>query len=519
MAVKIFISYARLDDEAPPGLSQAEAYVTFLRTQLQFQLCSLGEPCPYIWVDRREVEASDQFDDVISQAISESSILVVVLSRNWLGRPYCLKELDWFAQRWGKEGQNRVKKRIIVLNKNLVKSEQRPPLLQGQVGHNFFAVQGKAELGREEEFFVLGRPKDERYTKCIVELASLLWRRAQAPTADFESGTQVSAPNGETFRSTKNARTIYLAHPADDMRLAYSQLEQELQRRGYAVVPNGAIPQDSSATEFVDRALASAELSVHLVGEKPGYAPEDSDRIVKLQLARALLRASASAARRAENRDFRRIIWAPKTLVAPEGAASATTERDPVKVLSNFDSMHETDKIEGGTLSKFVDFLLQHLVFTTPAMDGPNLIEADARVYLCHCAEDSDYVLHLAKALQDRKIEPLLPAFEGPPAEVKRFNDERLLECNAVVLCWAEASEVWVRAQSNGLRDWQRLGRAERFAYRGLVAGPPMRPRKKFFVEMPPRSEIDLVLDLTAVNRPSPELIDPLVRIVQPKNA
>ena len=131
--------------------------------------------------------------------------------------------------------------------------------------------------------------------------------------------------------------------------------------------------------------------------------------------------------------------------------------RRPLEVLAKFDQQLATDKIEGDSLSKFVDFLNQHLsVIAPPRPITLSLPDSggDVRLFLYHSQEDSKYALTLAQALQQRKLEPLLPAFEGPEADIKSFNSKQLAECDGVIVCWASASEVWVRAQASGLRNW-----------------------------------------------------------------
>jgi hypothetical protein len=132
-------------------------------------------------------------------------------------------------------------------------------------------------------------------------------------------------------------------------------------------------------------------------------------------------------------------------------------------------------------------------------------------VYLYHRVEDQDYALDLAVALQERQIEPIIPALEGDAADLSAHHRQNLLECDAVILCWANASEVWARASARELSEWRELGRSKRFAYRALVAGPPPAARKNILVKLPPRSDIDLVLDLTALPKPVPEALSSLV--------
>jgi hypothetical protein len=105
----------------------------------------------------------------------------------------------------------------------------------------------------------------------------------------------------------------------------------------------------------------------------------------------------------------------------------------------------------------------------------------------------------------------LLPAFEGPDADIKSFNGKQLAECDGVIVCWASASEVWVRAQASGLRNWLALGRSQQFCYRAVVAAPPPGERKKASKLLFPRSEIDLVVDLSDKDIPTADLLDILV--------
>ena len=70
-----------------------------------------------------------------------------------------------------------------------------------------------------------------------------------------------------------------------------------------------------------------------------------------------------------------------------------------------------------------------------------------------------------------------IPA-SGSDAETRRYNDDLLMNCDAVTLCWANASEVWVRSEADKLKDWETLGRKQQFAFRSLIAGPPPAPHK-----------------------------------------
>jgi hypothetical protein len=509
--VQIFISYARVDDDPPPGLKKDQGFVSVLHRQLLWELQGLGGTLPTLWRDVQRVEPANQFNPAIKNAIGTSSILLFILSRNSLKREYCLQELEFFAQCRHGLGEAGIKDRIVVVSKHYVPHESRHPLLRGQQGYDFFSSDGEPEAGRESEFFYRGQIRDEeRYVERVKALAGFLWR--------FREGVE---PVIISTASPIPSRTVYVAKPALDMREHYIRIVKELQRRGYNVVPEpgGDIPVTGSV-DYVDSALAKAEVSVHLLGDKTGYAPEDAAPIVCLQLARAAARGVSALNPDGDDAipGFHRLIWAPKSLEALPGFSALEGERDPLAVLDKFDRQQPTDKIEGASLSKFVDFLIEHLKRTAPATKNAKEIKPNAQVYLYHCPEDTDYVVRLYKAFQQRKVKPQLPAFEGDPKEVHAFHRRNLAECDAVVLCWGAASEVWVRATAHGLKDWRELGRLKEFSCRGLVAGPPPGPRKAIFVELAPPDEIDVVLDLSGLEQPLPEALDPLVHRAKESN-
>ncbi len=507
MSQQIFISYARADNAPPPDLPNAKGFITALEEQLRFEFGTHGEPKPKLWWDKKRIEDGQQFGPEIEAALADSAILLVVLSRNWLASKNCADELKGFARRWRTDGEERVRHRIVVVHKHHVDSDKRPSLLQGQVGYKFFALDDAAEAGMEQHFFARGEIRDPRYQVQIEALGKYLWRKAQRVTEEADAGDKIALPVEEAAVQP-NGRTIYVAKPAEDMRKDYARIVKELTGRGFTVVPEPSdeLPRDCSAGGAIDEALEAAELSVHLLGDGHGFAPDEHDRIVPLQLMRAAARAGRPATR-PDQPEFRRIIWAPKIMQEIVGAS----ERDPLAVLAKFHQQLPGDKIEGDSISKFVDFLSKHLVRAAPTPPPPPEFKANRRVYLNHSPEDTEFVFSLAEALQDREIETVLPVFEGPDAEVKSFHRKNLAECDAIALCWANAPEVWVRSRASELRDWHELGRAAQFVYRGVVAGPPPGTRKKGGRHLFPKSEIDRVVDLTSAEQVTPEMLDPLV--------
>lgn len=509
--VQIFLSYARDDDATPPHVPDARGFVTFLHRQLAFEFQKRGPFRPKICQDVDKIADGDQFEAKIKQEIDDSAILLVVLSRNWLARPFCRRELELFTQRWSHEGPESVRRRIVVVGKRHVDPDRRPSLLQGQVGFAFYSLNDPESRGREYEFYGADGTQEARYWRQLEALAEQLLRSAGHLVR--ERPVSVSPPNG---------RTVYLAKPATDMRKAYDRLVAELTQKGYSIVPDPAqdLVPDATAREVVDRALAAAEVSIHLLGEKHGPAPEDEPPLVDLQLAQAAARAEPLVENDDRRSGFHRIIWAPRTLDGSGTTNAATAARDPFAVVAAFGREHDGDCIEGDTLSRFVDFLQQHLVRIArprkrparPDRPNPEKSQGRTKVYVDHKEEDTDHAYRLAQALQQRhaRVNLLMPAFDGSPAEQKRLRKKYLHDCDSVVICWGAAPEVWMKGRLAELDDPQRLGRSEAFARRGLVAAPPPLTPKKRFGNLVSNDDIAFV-DLTEREQPTPEEIDRLV--------
>jgi hypothetical protein len=75
-----------------------------------------------------------------------------------MAREWCRRELDTFAGRRRGEDERTLRRHIIIVGKNHVPPDRRPPLLQGQEGYNFFALDGAAAAG-DGTTYATSRPR------------------------------------------------------------------------------------------------------------------------------------------------------------------------------------------------------------------------------------------------------------------------------------------------------------------------------------------------------------------------
>jgi TIR domain len=504
--VVIFMSYAHDDDLILSPDPDEPGFVSFLDQQLRLKLRDLGARQANLWRDRNRIDQANQFADIIDDGLKRAELFVVVMSPNWMQRPYCRKEFETFLSLRKAAGIANPATRILVVGKGYVDRSARPPELQGQEGFLFYSRDDENDVSAITPFFNRGKCNDRFYAE-LDELAGGLQKRvtqilsgAPAPRA-----TQPSAPI-----VTPSGRTVFLAKPASDMKAAYVRLVTELQGKGFTVAPDPSadMPSDASAEALLTNALSRSEVSVHLVGDSGGFAPEGLNNIVKLQLE--LARAKSAQAEGPPGQKLnRRIVWAPKILdqggAAPAGPG---VERDPLKALERFDQQIATDKIDGDILSKFIEYLFQYLTETAPKPVVTAAAGNKLDLYLSYHSADEDYAGAVAQALLESSVKPRIPVADSD-ADARRYNSDLLAKCDAVTLCWGNASEVWVRSEADRLSDWQALGRKAQFAFRGLIAGPPPASHKKksalplIFQD----GEFDKVIDLVEKGPPTAQLL------------
>jgi len=516
-AVLIFISYARKDNEVPPNPEPtAKGFVKALREQLEYEFSELDPPTPQIWQDTSEVDESDQFDPRIEGAVKQADILVVVLSGNWLSSDYCRKELNWFveARRAAGLDEQTVRERIVVVAKKHVDRQLLPEALQGQVGYKFFRFEGKEEAGREVDFFKRGLPTGREYTDVIVKLANKIWRlsRTGLPAAPPPSPAVPAIP--------KNGRKVYLAKPARDMQAEYVKLFDDLVGNGYEVVPGrDEVVPDLTPAAWVDERLQGAELSIHLLGELPGPTPDarDAQPIVKLQMERA--RRLANHAQPEAGLAFRRYVWAPEvwTPEASEGEDGRPVAAEPLvrkfaDVLARFDdeTVH-SDLVDDAESATFRKDLLSHLELHPPKLPERQTLTPDSFVYVLCNESDRDFAQNLRKSLKKtRGIDSELPVVGGGTDERNAWHDAQIKKCDEVWLCWANAPDVWVKANAAEF-EWKKLGRQMPFKSRVGVLFPPESKEKVFFHELPPR-QLDKVFDVSTQPAEPPPNLDDVLR-------
>jgi hypothetical protein len=337
----VFISYARLDDERPPGREDVQGWVSFFWGELRYELTNAGLGQAKLWLDRYEIEKAEKFTDKIEAALAEAKVILPVLSPNWLGRDWCVREVLRFAEQKiaGRDPANDI---LPVFKIEIPSTESIPPPLLGREGYEFFR---RDQTGRLCEFYWRGLKNEKDYLDLVRQIA-------------FRIRDRFFIPPQQVDVTPSRGRTVFVAAPTDELRDAWQRLINDLKADGYNVLPaDDRLPDTAvKAEELVRTALEKADLALHLLGESEGAIPfGGTEGIVRLQLR--LSREHASA-----NPSQQRILWAPRWL--PDANSG---KRDPFEVIGRFGQLNKGEHVYAEAVTELSQWLRDLLEPPVPA--------------------------------------------------------------------------------------------------------------------------------------------------------
>lgn len=412
----IFVSYSHIDDMTLGA--EVDGFVSRMVRDLSVLVTQRLGRRVRIWRDQN-LHFSDRFDQDIIKALQHSAILLAVISPAYIDSPFLARELQTFVDGTANRGGWALgnPSRIMPVYITPVDRALVPTPLSSMLGFNLFQID---DSGRDKA------PKSEQYQGHMQALAS-------------ETSRMLKAIAEGQFIASEPGRTVFLAETASDLTAQREQLRQELLARGHRVVPEEALSlAGREMAASVRSCLAKAELSVHLIGERSGFIPEDETRsISELQYD---LAAKA---------DIPRIVWsAQEDSQLAERILRRSDDGDAEFVRSGFETLR----------SVVLDALRTKRLPRQSMGILPN-------VFLECVSEDLESARELRKWIFERGIEVTLPLFEGNPDQVRKDRAETLRACDGAIIFWASGSEVWLRAFIRDVRSARAHGRKRALPY------------------------------------------------------
>jgi TIR domain len=456
----VFISYARLDNQ--PLKDGEEGWISKFHRLLEVLLRRRLGVDPVIWRDI-DLAGNDYLSDTLINRISKVALLVSVLSPGYMNSRWCMRELQEFCKIADQAGGLRVdgdKARIFKVLPMPISPEEHPPELKEFTGYEFFAID--IVTNKAQEFVPeLGDEAYSRFLAKAMDLAHDISEVIKRLKQKIE-GDEKTAAAGPV---------IYLAETSSDQAGARDAIKRELQERGCVIVPNRTLFTAPDFERAVSDDLARAKLSVHIIGKKYGWIPENAEcSMVHLQ--------TEIASRRSGDPGFRRLIWLPDGLTTEDDR-----QRKFIDYVRSDPSIQKSAEFLEGSLEKLKGAVEKELAkIRSPGPAATIAREVGPRrIYLIHDKADADAVAPISEFLFSEGFEPIQPLMEGDEAQVREDHKDNLATCDAALIYHGAASDIWLRTKRSDLKKAAGFGRDKPMLGQAIYLGAPETPQKQSF--------------------------------------
>jgi hypothetical protein len=467
----IFISYAHIDDESL--IETQKGWIAEFHRALEIRLAQLLGRRPVIWRDPA-LQGNHIFDQQIVDQFSQVAVMISILTPRYIKSEWCVREVNEFYESCQKNIGFSINNqaRIFKVIKTPVKVEMHPEKIRNILGYEFYTTD--VQTGRLKELSqTFGQQTDKLYWEKLDDLANDLAGFLEG--LEYQQPGQASAGNSST---RKEACNIYLAESSYETLSFRDSIRRELQDNGYRIYPDKQLPLVAPVLiEDVKQYLQDTTLSIHLVGENYGIVPEGTQKsIIELQ--------NEIAAATSGGNQLERLIWIPEGKEAKEERQQSFINRlnEGKEGVTGADLVYGSlEDFKSVVFDKLAAIEKQRKKEPEPAAVTEVATSSTGIVYLICDVLDLEDIKPLEDYLFSKGYEVVLPIFEGEESMIREDHVENLKMCNAAIIYYGNANEIWLRSKTRDFLKINGYGREKPLAVKAIYIGGPANASKERF--------------------------------------
>lgn len=462
----IYITYAQVDDK--PIQSGRNGWVSQFHRNLLVRLEQLsGESIKMI--QHPNFGSVDETHQALLESLPVVKALVSVVSPPFVKTEGCRREVEQFWHSAERAGDLFVenRSRIFKVVKTPVEPEEVPDSLSQLFERlpSFEFFERDSTSGRLREFDeAFGASAKQRYYERVYDLAYEICQVLKR--------LQAFSNNEKNFGSAPSGRTIFLATTTSDLQNQRDQLMRVLVELGHQVLPNQTLPLvERELKSAVETCLNVSDLAVHLVGDRYGLVPEDTELSVV-----ALQNKIAADWSRSTGRE--RVIWMPR-----DNQPNDTRQSQFIRDLTRDPEVHFGAEIISETFENFKELIEEKSKPRplTSLSDDATAVSTDGppRLYLMCDINDEETIEPIEDYFFQQGIEVITPAFDAEESETQDIHIQNLTDCDAALIFYGAAGKSWVDIKvrdlikANGYRESKPIG------FKAVYVAPPFDRRKE----------------------------------------
>lgn len=430
-------------DEQPAGKS-ASGWVTVFKGFLESVLEQLMGRKP-------KVMLKSEFDSLTSPRLDNAAVLICILSPDFVQSAACLEYVQKFHA--ATSPTHTSLNRLFKVFRSPVASIDQPPLLSRLFGYEMYQLDPDSKDVREyTNYFSLDA--ERQYWMEITDLSYDI----QETLYHLDSGKTIP-----DIKRLYGRKTIYLAQTCHDLGVQRNILHRELQRSGYYVLPEQALPAKVDDLErIVKEDLAASRVSIHLIGADYGEVPEGSERSMQEIQHRLATERSQSAKEQSE--DFSRLIW-----ITPNLTHSSERQTRFIEVLKRDVETSEGAEILQTQLEDFKSIVREEL---EDSLERKVLQDTRGHtIYFIHDKVDHQAIRPYVDVIVSSGFDVLMPDFEGELLELRQKHIENLRTLDGAIIFKGQVNEQWVKIKALDLLKAPGFGRKKPILGQAILNG------------------------------------------------
>lgn len=438
--IDVLITFAEKDNETAKKSDQG--WITQFKKFLELMLFQVLGTKPVIVI-------KSEFDTATAPAMDNASILVAVLTKDFVQSGRCLDLVETFYKN---TSSSPAVNRVFKVLKSPLTVQEMPPRLRDSIGYDMYQLD--IETGQMKEYSdFFSQEAEKQYWMKMVDLAY-----------DIHESLIILKEGEGKSGSVKNIyrrKTIYLAESGHDLSVQRNIIKRELMRHGFIVLPNHTLPSRADELEReVRKDLETCSMSVHLIGSAYGEIPEGAERsIVDIQNKIA---AEVAVAKRQSKEDFSRLIWIAQNL-----KNASDRQKAFIETIRRDTEAQEGAEILQNPLEDFKNIMREELMEVQERGDAETTNTKS--IYLVHDRIDLTEVAPIQEVLEKSGFKVLVPDFEGELLTVRKKHIDNLRNFDGAIIFKGKVNDQWVRMKILDLLKAPGFGRNKPIQGKALI--------------------------------------------------
>ncbi len=448
LKLKIILNYSEIDNN--PNIESGKGWVDSFERFVNLMLHQVLGSVP-------EIVLSSDKSSVGQDIANSADVMICLITPDFIESSNCMDLLEDFYQNARKKDDNL--QRLFKVMKAPIHIKDQPLRMRELIGYDMFHYD--EDNHEVKEFSSHIGPEYERE----------FWMKMVDVVYDLkEAYSSIKGVNGATqIHPISQKKSVFLAETGHDMTIQRNIIKRELQRYGFKVLPDHALPPNhDDIVKEVKSALKGCDLSIHLIGTTYGEIPEGSSiSIVDLQNQLASEWCLSKNKEKTKS-DTKRFIWIASNLQAASEKQMTFIENVKRDIASL-----ESAEILQTPLEDFKGIIREELFGVKKEIfnffEPENSKDKNQKVYLIHDKVDNKSVGPIVSAIEKMGFTVLEPTFQGDLLNMREGHIKNLRHFDYALVYQGNVNDQWVRMKLLDLLKAPGFGRRKPILNKGVL--------------------------------------------------